>query len=527
MDISPLLPDSLAPALALTLLHSVWQVALLALLGWALLALCGGRRAALRHALGMGVLLAMVAVPAMTFVQLARRTGLTIETSGLPAMAAQAATALTSTPLREDSPLPALLSLAWMLGVAFMVLRHFAGWRGVRALDRATWSPLPADWQRRVDALQAALRIGRRVTVRVAEDVLSPFTAHLLRPVVWLPASMLARLPVAQVEALVAHELAHIARMDWLWNGVQCAVESLLFFHPGAWWLSRRIRQEREYACDDLAVEACGGAAANAALHVAEALAELARHPHPVPHLALAVQGGSLMNRITRLVAGDPGQSRLRWRAPAAVLVVVTAVLAFAVQAGASGNRHPDLEIRTTTDGKLGAGDMREIHSSVDGTDRYYRVSIDKAGNKVEAYELNHKPHPIDAEARAWISKIEAMPPLPPLPPMPPLPPPPPPAPPLPPLPPLGTVADAGPIHDLAMLVFADAGVVARIGAPVRLLDDELDGRIEMSDGNSNGTASLAFDLAGPNGEITAKVVADRKDGAWVVQSIDVEPLQR
>ena len=64
----------------------------------------------------------------------------------------------------------------------------------------------------------------------------------LLRPVVWLPLSLLARLPAEQVEALIAHELAHIARLDWLWNGVQCVIESLLFFHPAAWWLSRRIR---------------------------------------------------------------------------------------------------------------------------------------------------------------------------------------------------------------------------------------------------------------------------------------------
>ena len=159
--------------------------------------------------------------------------------------------------------------------------------------------------------------------MRLAAEIASPFTARLFRPVIWLPLSLLTRLPTDQVEALLAHELAHIQRLDWLWNGLQCVLESLLFFHPGAWWLSRRIRQEREHACDDLAVAACGNAIA-----LAEALAELELHRHHFPRLVLAAHGGSLMKRITRLLAGSTSGSR--WRLPAgiAVLVVSGALLA-------------------------------------------------------------------------------------------------------------------------------------------------------------------------------------------------------
>ena len=156
-----------------------------------------------------------------------------------------------------------------------MLARHIGGLRAIAAMERGPFEPLPPAWQRRVEELRAALGIARTVAVRLSAEVASPFAARLLRPVIWLPLSMLSRVPAEQVEALLAHELAHIARRDWLWNGVQCVIEALLFYHPAAWWLGRRIRQEREHACDDLAVAACGDAIA-----LAEALAALECERH-------------------------------------------------------------------------------------------------------------------------------------------------------------------------------------------------------------------------------------------------------
>jgi len=104
------------------------------------------------------------------------------------------------------------------------------------------------------------------------------------------------------LEAVIAHELAHVRRYDYLVNLLQTALETLLFYHPAVWWLSRRVRVEREHACDDAAVECVGDA-----LLYGRSLAALEQLRAPAAALALAANGGSLMQRIQRLVRLNSG----------------------------------------------------------------------------------------------------------------------------------------------------------------------------------------------------------------------------
>ena len=499
----------LAPALATALLHSLWQVTLLGLAAALALNVLERRSAAFRHVLGMGFLLAMVAAPALAFARFWLRPAAEINAGVLPAMTAPV-TIPGGAFVQESAATAGLLSLLWLVGVVAMLVRHFGGWRLVGALDRKAYDVLPLDWQQRVDALQHALGITRRVAVRLADDIASPFTARLLRPVVWLPLSLITRLPPEQAEALIAHELAHIARLDWLWNGLQCVVESLLFFHPAVWWLSRRIRLEREQACDDLAVAACGDAIA-----LAEALAQLECDRQPYPRLVLAAQGGSLMQRITRLLSGPPGRSRWRW--PAALLTLAVAGTVLVSNVGLA--RLPNLHIQSSTDGPLGPGDTREITATGYDVDRHYIARVDAQGKLVELYEEDGLPRPIDAKARTWITEMARLsvppppppppPPLPPAPPMPPLPPPPP------------ELADSPAIKEILRLVAADAEVVRRVGAPVTLDPESIDGNLQL-DGDE-GSTDLTFRLAGPRGRAEIEVDAERDSGRWSIVQIDVE----
>src|SRR4029434_11149304 len=120
----------------------------------------------------------------------------------------------------------------------------------------------------------------------------------IVRPVILVPAGIATGMPSDQLDSLLAHELAHIRRADSLVNLVQALVETLLFYHPAVWWVSGRVRAERENACDDLAVETTGNAVA-----YARALLELAEARRSGPSLAVAESGGHLWNRIHRLVA--------------------------------------------------------------------------------------------------------------------------------------------------------------------------------------------------------------------------------
>jgi D-alanyl-D-alanine endopeptidase (penicillin-binding protein 7) len=148
-----------------------------------------------------------------------------------------------------------------------------------------------------------------------------------LKPVVLIPAAALMALSPEGLEALLAHELAHIRRGDFLANVIQTLAEALLFYHPAVWWLSRRIRQERELCCDDAAAAICGDP-----ILYASALArleDLRIHPKLIPDLAPAASGGNLMFRIQRLlrprITHDPAAPLLAL-VPALLLVVALGV---------------------------------------------------------------------------------------------------------------------------------------------------------------------------------------------------------
>jgi hypothetical protein len=162
----------------------------------------------------------------------------------------------------------------------------------------------------------------------------------LLRPVVLLPLGFFAHLDPIAAEAVLAHELAHLRRLDGLVNGLQCLIEVLFFFHPAVWWLSSRIRAEREHCCDDVAVRACGDA-----LFYAETLSRLDELRAPSASLALQARGGNLMERLRRLLVSDPPQ--LRFSTPSlGFIVALVLVGSIPAQAGKL-KKQPDLTEET------------------------------------------------------------------------------------------------------------------------------------------------------------------------------------
>ena len=220
--------------------------------------------------------------------------------------------------------LPALVS-AWALGVGLMLGRLGLGllWVG-RARRRA--QAAPPLWQARLDALAARLGLRRRVALGLLPELDGPIALGLLRPCVLLPASLLTRLPADLLEALLAHELAHVRRWDYLANLLQSAVEALLFFHPVVWWLSARMRAERELVADEISAELLGDSHRLArALH---ALSELPATP-AAPRLAQAARGGALLARVERLLAPRPRATGWKLALPALLI----AATSFVVQA--------------------------------------------------------------------------------------------------------------------------------------------------------------------------------------------------
>ena len=483
-----------APALASALVHSLWLNALLGLAAALALRAMARASAASRHNVATAFLVAMAAVPAVQFLRFWGQPGPGINEGLVPAMTAPRLSAASNVFVQESSVLAPVIVLVWLLGVTLMLVRHVAALRALTAIERRPYEILPPVWTRRVDEMRARLGIARSVAVRLSDDVLTPFAARLLRPAIWLPLSLLTRAPVEQLEALLAHELAHIARKDWLWNGVQCVIECLLFFHPAVWWLGRRIRQEREHACDDLAVAACGDAIA-----LAEALTALECERHPSSRLVLAATGGSLMNRITRLLSGPP--SRGRWGALAFLGALTVSCAVLVAQIGAAGGL-PDLLVEASTPGELGPGDYRQITANGVDQQRFYRVSLDRQGRRTEIYREDGAVRPIDPAVRRWIAGIERM-SVPP------------------PRPALADVRDRPEHRALMALVASHPDVVARLGSPVVASSAYPNGTIRLN--GAQGDADIELELSGPRGRAEVAVEAEMNDRVWTLHSVELQ----
>lgn len=379
--------SELAPALASALLHSLWQNALLAAIAIAVLEAMTRSTAALRHGVGMAFLILMVLVP------LAQLLGYWsdgfVDRDEVPILANLGALVR---PWADE--IAGITVWTWVAGAIFMLARHSLAIHAIAAMEHAPFVELPAPILRRLNALSRELRIAQNVVCRVSAEVIAPCLTGFFRPIVWLPAHIISEFTPAQIEAILAHELAHIARMDWLWNAAQCIIESVLFFNPAVWLLSRRVRQERERACDELAVSASGDAVA-----LAEALATLERTRQSAPQFCLAANGGALLTRVRLLL----GESRPH-SVSAPILAAIFGATALVVGlTGAIGGHPPDLVVQISTSGPLGPGDHLEIRSHDRNVERLYRLSLGLDGRPNEVYWVDGQSQPIDARARRWI----------------------------------------------------------------------------------------------------------------------------
>ncbi len=360
--------------LGLTLAHFLWQGAAIAMVLWVGLWLMRRRSAAGRHAVCGVAMLLMAACPAATLwyvrshplplLQVAREQ----RSSTLAAPAEDGAVSATVDDVAEldaptieaESPAPtpsfdgeglseraegrwlvtalSVGAAVWAVGVAVLALRLMAGWVGLRRLRGRRTEPLPPSIEPLVDRLLRAMGLGRSVHVFATRSADEPLAFGLLRPVVLMPVAMLADCPPEVLEAMIAHELAHVRRHDLWINLLQRVIEVLLFYHPAVRWVSGRMRAERELCCDDLAVRTTGSRA-----RYAEALARLSqRRVSPAaPSLAAGLLGRKLtmIARIRRVLQIPSSQQQTRfWLAgPLSLALAGSLVLVARIHTVAAG----------------------------------------------------------------------------------------------------------------------------------------------------------------------------------------------
>jgi TonB family protein len=391
---------ALAQALSAALLHFIWQGTLVAFLLWITLSMLRNRTANQRYAASCAALALMAALPALTVWIIYRQPGAVpisaVISAAVPASIQGAARMARESALLEWVAMCRQWALpVWSVGVLVFALRLVLGCRHVAALRRLGQAA-EGRIAEMVSLLARRMKAGGHIRVLISNVAESPSVVGWLRPAILLPAATLAGLEPEQLLAVLAHEIAHIRRHDYLVNLAQTMVETLLFYHPAVWWVSARIRHERELCCDDAAVAVCGNA-----ISYARALTSLERLRGVTPRLALGSTGGSLLYRIQRLAGVRPeiGPSKLPGMAVLALALACFATTVHWAKAQPMAQQQPIAEewgITVSSTGEVlhrGRVPYPEAtyKNGIQGTVTL-EATLDQSGNVADAHVLSGPP---------------------------------------------------------------------------------------------------------------------------------------
>ncbi len=334
MRFADITTQELANALGSTLFHSLWQASLIGLVLWILLQVLPRKSAQLKYWASITALCGIVFW-----------TGLTLKDQIVPLLEPEPVSdlyALSAWELSANLPatnayqLPKLQALTqtaitwmepymsnfvgiWLIGMVFFLVRLQGSILYLSKMRTTNLKPVSAEWQWKVKEL--SLQLGIKKTVRIMESGLAeiPMVIGNLKPLILVPVGLLTGLAPREVEAVIAHELAHVKRYDYLINIVQTVIESVLFFNPAVWLVSQAIRKQREHCCDDIAVKCCGNQMIYA--HALTNLGAWSLKP-PVLSMGLFKSKNELFQRIKRLVYPQQTRSMKEKFVPAMILLM-------------------------------------------------------------------------------------------------------------------------------------------------------------------------------------------------------------
>ncbi|MFK8017284.1 MAG: TonB family protein [Gammaproteobacteria bacterium] len=311
--------DNLVQLVSTVLLHSLWQGAVIGLLyAMAMLYLQGFSPRA-RYACAVIALAAFGLSPFVTALVVTKAGAGWLTLPGNAALAVPAALESTS----WAQTLAPIIVVLWLSGVTALAIRLMWNWHRAERLTYLGCHPMAPEWEQRLRKLARQIGVSRPVTLVESVVVSVPTVIGWLKPVILIPSSALLGLSQRQLELVIAHELAHIARYDYMVNYFLLAIETVFFYHPVVYLIGHGIRDERELCCDDLVVSRCGGR-----YEYVTALSDLetlrSQHLLSEPLSNLAATGGNLLHRVHRIVKGSaPATNGLYITSIAAALTVL------------------------------------------------------------------------------------------------------------------------------------------------------------------------------------------------------------
>ena len=406
--------SKLVENLGWTLAHSVWQIALIALVLFFILRVLRRFSANARYLAAVFALAAATILPIVTFVQIAANSSVehfqidnskdafaeqknknTRRAEILPAFADTVPASANADDKNiyaaiENSRrffnenfaavLPFIVG-AWFLGIMFFAVRLSGGVWQLHVYKTRQIAEPSDEWQERFFAVCEKLKINQSVRFLQSNTIETPVVVGFLKPVILIPASVFLQINPAELETIIAHELIHIRRSDALVNFAQSIVEVLFFYHPCVWWISSVIRREREFAADESVVKILE----NSHVVYASALANLEAvrqtANQTLPPLATAANGGNLMQRIQKILQKNTGikQSSSAWSAGLALMFISAFMLTvFSFNSGADVNAQTKMKNKKIAVGFVSIPPLDRTTNAPKDADSTARLLIEK-----------------------------------------------------------------------------------------------------------------------------------------------------
>lgn len=334
-----ILSEDIQTALGWTVIHSLWQGIVIASFMAIVLISFKKLSSHARYWIANSALLLMLLSSVMTFVWLIREQQLTTAQGDETLLFNKNHVEVIPFDIQEDiisriaiffNEHISFIVIAWLIGIIFFFVRLMGGLMYIEILRQRHIQPLKdrAEWQSRLNLYKNRLKINQVVELSESALVAVPMVVGWLKPIILIPIGTVNRMSVAEVEAILAHELAHIAARDYALNVVQTIVEILFYYHPAVWWISANIRAERENRCDDIAIRLCGNS-----LTYAKALLAVQELQHQNIRsygLAMTFSGqrkGFLLKRVKRILNQPQNRSNImeKFAATGLLLTVITA----------------------------------------------------------------------------------------------------------------------------------------------------------------------------------------------------------
>jgi len=333
--------QSIAELLGWTILHSLWQITLIALVLKLVLKWTSKYDATIRYALGISALFVATFWSGYTFLETLDKISITKTQSVSNNLIKEVTPTIISETIyfppnsylenvksqsaKIIAPLMPFLAIFWFVGILFFASRILIGLFRLNHFSKHGIQVLPNAWVTRLLTLQQLSGIHRPIKVRLSHLVESPITYQFFRPIILLPISLFTHLSDEQIEVLLLHELAHIKRQDYLVNLLQSCIEVLFFYHPLIWWMSKQVRLEREHCCDDRVMNL-----RHQPMLYAQTLTQIqGQHYSFKTKLAMSATGntGDFSKRIYRLFIQKDPNATLRNSAAALLLLLLSGVM--------------------------------------------------------------------------------------------------------------------------------------------------------------------------------------------------------